>query len=277
MKTYVKLTNGFGNNIFQYVAAKLLHKRLNSEELIVIPYSKNYYAIDSLKELGISCDYKLPKKNFIHVGDGNYDKAQMYNGNDDLLLEGYFEDYRYYYPNLDLIKSWFPEVKPRKDNDLVVHFRTGDRLFMRNEFFTKPGPKQYLQAIRQFNFDRLHIVTDMPKWGHVSSSELRSMKFHNNVPDSERVDINLSVDYFNSFVDMFSEFSPVIEKGSILEDFNKIRSFRNILFEHGTLGWWASVLSGADKVGVYGPWRQWKGDKNKNLSNIPMRGWFKWE
>ena len=33
------------------------------------------------------------------------------------------------------IKSWFPHVKNRDNNDLVLHMRTGDRLFMKNEFF----------------------------------------------------------------------------------------------------------------------------------------------
>ena len=61
------------------------------------------------------------------------------------------------------------------------------------------------------------------------------------------------------------------------EDFTFIRGFKNILFQHGTLSWWAAILSEADKVGVYGPWRPWKGDSNKNLSNVNIEGWFKWE
>ena len=103
------------------------------------------------------------------------------------------------------------------------------------------------------------------------------MNFHVDVPHADRVSLQKSIDYFNSFVDGLDKFSPIVEKRSISEDFNFIRSFNNILFEHGTLGWWASVLSDAQKIGVYGPWRPWKGVSNKNLSNINIEGWFKWK
>ena len=63
----------------------------------------------------------------------------------------------------------------------------------------------------------------------------------------------------------------------LIKDFNFIRTFDNILFEHGTLGWWAAFLSDASKVGVYGPWRAWKGKSNKNLSQVSLEGWFQWK
>ena len=155
--------------------------------------------------------------------------------------------------------------------------RTGDRLFMKNEFYTKPRAENYLKAIEKFDFDDLHIVTDMPNWDYVTSDELNSMKFHLNVPQNERVPIEESVRFFNEFVDGFKKYDPVIKKRTIVDDFNFIKESDNILFEHGTLSWWAAVLSDAKKVGVYGPWRPWKGTKNKNLSKIPLKNWFKWE
>ena len=108
-----------------------------------------------------------------------------------------------------------------------------------------------------------------------SESDLRQMRFHCNVPHDQRV-ASKSVDYFNSIVDAFAIYEPVVQSETVLQDFNYIRSFNNILFQHGTLGWWAAVLSDA-KVGVYGPWRPWKGDSNKNLSKIQKQGWFQWE
>jgi len=78
-------------------------------------------------------------------------------------------------------------------------------------------------------------------------------------------------------VDGFSKHCPVVTHRSIVEDFNFIRSFDKILFQHGTMGWWAAYLSDAAEVGVYGPWRPWKGVSNKNLSKIPLPGWFQWE
>jgi hypothetical protein len=155
--------------------------------------------------------------------------------------------------------------------------RTGDRLFMKNEFYTKPRAEHYLKAVEKFDFDELHIVTDMPKWDYVTADELNSMKFHLDVPANERVPIGESVKFFNEFIEGFEKYNPSVQKRSIVDDFNFIRASDNILFEHGTLSWWAAAISDAKKVGVYGPWRPWKGNKNKNLSNIPLNNWFKWE
>lgn len=272
----VNLTNGFGNNIFQYTAARLLAEHLGSD-LVLLPPNKNYYAIEDLKTLGF--DFTSKKlNNPINVLDKHY--SMCYNDTlkgRDIVLSGYFEDYTIYFNNLEKIKTWFPKVNNREDNSLVIHMRTGDRLFMKNEFYTKPRAKNYLDAIQKFDFDELHIVTDMPKWDYVTADELNNMKFHLNVPQNERVPIEESVSFFNEFIDGLAKYNPIVKKRSIVGDFDFIRASSNILFEHGTLSWWAAALSDAKKVGVYGPWRPWKGTKNKNLSNIPLNNWFKWE
>ena len=162
----------------------------------------------------------------------------------------------------------------------MIHFRAGDRLFYKNEFDYKPSVKSYINAIKKFDFENLYIVTDMPKWEYLTAEKLNNTKFHVNIPSEVRVPIKKSVDYFNSFVDAFEAYRPIVNADktrTIFEDFNFIREFDNILFQLGTLGWWASVLSNASKVGVYGPWRQWKGENNKNLSKIDLQGWFQWE
>ena len=273
----VHLTNGFGNNLFQYIAARLLAS-FHNKELIVVPPSEDYYGINELKSVGVDFSKKHKKGNFININEQNYKLAfSAEYSNFDFVLFGYFEDYTFFHEKIDLIKSWFPKIQKRKDNDLVIHFRAGDRLFYKNEFDYKPKVENYINAIKKFDFSDLHIVTDMLQWEHLTREKLANMKFHVNVPTSNRVDPQLSIDYFNSFVDGLAEYNPVIEKRTISEDFNFIRSFDNILFQHGTLGWWAACLSNASKVGVYGPWRPWKGKTNKNLSNIPLKGWFKWQ
>tara|TARA_A100001515_G_scaffold23433_1_gene18073 strand:- start:53517 stop:54356 length:840 start_codon:yes stop_codon:yes gene_type:complete len=274
----VQLTNGFGNNIFQYVAARLLAEHHNSELCAIPPHDK-YYAINDLSTLGIKfINHKYQKQNSFLISEKNYLEAFSKNYSDaDLLLNGYFEDYTYYFKHIEKIKSWFPKQQVRNNNDLVIHMRTGDRLFMKNEFYSKPRAMNYLRAINKFEFNQLHIVTDMPVWDYVTENDLKNFKFHVNIAENKRVPIAESVKYFNEIVEAFSFYSPIIKKRGILEDFNHIRSFKNILFEHGTLSWWAAVLSSAKKVGVYGPWRPWKAEKNKNLSDIPIDTWFKWE
>lgn len=102
-------------------------------------------------------------------------------------------------------------MESRKDC-LAVHIRTGDRLFMKNEFYSKPSAKAYKLAVENFQFKNLHIVTDSPVWRNITKEELTSFEFHTNVPDVDRVPIEDSVKYFNSLVDAFGEYNIIYEK-----------------------------------------------------------------
>tara|TARA_Y100001963_G_scaffold155052_1_gene245201 strand:- start:521 stop:1348 length:828 start_codon:yes stop_codon:yes gene_type:complete len=272
---YVQLTNGFGNNLFQYNAARLL-ATYHGQELTAVPPNSDYYGIEEFKKIGIplisteipNCEI-VNEVNFTHYFNANYKKSN-------LLVTGYFENYKFFKNNIDLIRSWYPEITNHNTSDLVLHLRAGDRLFYANEYDSKPSGQNYVNAIEQFEFDKLFIVTDMPEWRPIGTDELENMKFHVNVPQENRVTPQQSVDYFNSLVESLDQFQPIHAKNSVAEDFSFIRGFNNILFQHGTLAWWAAALSDAQKVGVYGPWRPWKGASNKNLSEINLEGWFKW-
>jgi len=272
---YVKLTNGFGNNLFQYNAARLL-ATFHGQEVIAIPPSSDYYGVEEFKKIGINLE-SVELLNCQFVNDANY--THYFNErykDSNLLVSGYFENYKYFKNNIDLIKSWFPKVTERNSSDLILHLRAGDRLFYANEFHSKPQASNFINAINQFEFNNLYIVTDMPEWKKITVQDLEHMKFHVNVPPEVRVSPQQSVDYFNSIVDGLAQYQPIHSKNTVAQDFSLIRSFNNILFQHGTLAWWAAVLSEANKVGVYGPWRPWKGTSNKNLSDINLKGWFKW-
>ena len=131
---FVKMTNGFGNNLFQYNAAKVLAE-FHKTEVCAIPITTDYYGIEPLKSIGVNfCsqaehDYSnlVNDNNYVSFFDSKYTGTEM-------LVSGYFEDYRYYVKMRDKIKSWFTKVDMRNDNDLVLHIRAGDRLFYKNEF-----------------------------------------------------------------------------------------------------------------------------------------------
>lgn len=271
----VKLTNGFGNNIFQMVAGRLLAEYKNCDLFFIEPFD-DYYASEALQKLGfIKHEGQIPLV-YKNVNDKTYAQAFKEKKDKPTVLSGYFEDYRYYLPNRQRIIDWFPKVNKTK-KCLAVHLRTGDRLFMKNEFYSKPDVSSYKKAIDKFDFDEMHIVTDFPMWKRITEEELSKLKFHTSISKSDSVPLGDSVKYFNSLFDMFEQYNPKHKNGDVLSDFQFIRSCDNILFEHGTLSWWAAFLSDAEKVGVYGPWRPWKGDSNKNLSNVPLEEWFKWE
>ncbi len=276
----VKLTNGFGNNLFQYIAGRLLAE-FHKQDIICEPLVKNYYANEDLKILNVPI-YKRPirakfinRLSSISVSDNNFanffkEKYKKKN----FILKGYFEDNDIFKEHIDKIKTWFPYQKKNNINDLVLHFRGGDRLFYKNEFSFKPSPELFVSAINKFEFDKLYIVTDMPYWNYLTAKELENILFHVKVKKEMSVPIQYSVDYFNSIVDSLEKFNPILYKKNISDEFNFIRSFDKILFQHSTTAWWAARLSNASKIGVLKGWRNWKSNNKKNL--IENENWFQW-
>jgi len=276
----VQLTNGFGNNVFQLVAARLLAEKHGRKVQAVLPWA-DYYGLDELSSVwvgGVEVTTGPASNQVVFVNDSNYAAAMKQDSMPDcnIVVMGHFEDYRYFVENRELIKSWFEPVGKTNDRDLVFHFRTGDRLFMKDGFEYKPSSNNIRKTIETFDFDRLHIVSDLPELRRYTPEELGSLKFHNDVDSSKSVGHEAAAKYLNSVVDVLLQFEPVFETANISEDFDKMRSFNNIMFEHGTMAWWAAFLSDANSVGVVMDWRPSKGASNKNLSKVPIEGWFEW-
>jgi len=281
---FVKLTNGFGNNLFQYIAGRLLAEH-HSKKLILIPPFKDYYALNDIEQLNLNYDdisYDIDGKNSIIIQDNEYLLAfnkQM--KNKDILLDGYFEDYTFYYKHIDHIKTWFKIPEKNNNKDLVFHLRTGDRLFYKAHYDSKGNPLVSIDkienAINQFDYSKLYIVSDIPKWKETTINEMKKFKFHLDVDPIHSIDLDSAVNYHNTLIKVLNKYDPIIQNDDITSDFNFLLSFNMLLFQHSTMAWWAAVIGGNKQVGVYGPWRPFKGKKNKNLSQIPLPGWFKWQ
>ncbi len=276
----VKLTNGFGNNLFQYIAGRLLAE-FHNQKVLCVPLEHNYYATEDLKNLNVPIYRESIREKFItkfssiYVSDNNFadffeEKFQKKH----FILQGYFEDNNIFKEHINKIKSWFPYQKKNNINDLVLHFRGGDRLFYKHEFSYRPSPDSFLSAINRFEFKKLYIVTDMPSWNYLTPKELEKTIFHVKVKKEMSVPIESSVNYFNSIVGALEKFDPILYKKNISDEFNFIRSFDKILFQHSTTAWWAARLSNASKVGVLKGWRNWKLNNKTNL--LDNKNWFQW-
>ena len=114
------------------------------------------------------------------------------------------------------IRNWFPHQKKTNMNDLVLHFRGGDRLFYKNEFDYKPSPESFISAIDRFEFDKLYIVTDMPFWNYITAKELEKQIFHVKVKKEMSIPIQSSVNYFNSIVNAL----PVVVLPIAIDNFD---------------------------------------------------------
>jgi len=273
MTVKVKYTNGAGNNIFQYVYARLLAEiqqdYLSTERLEFLDVSCDLYDYDSSAPI---VEIDLKESDFHQY----LDKRRPYSN---YFVHTYPEDYTIYKPHLDKIRSWFTDIPKMNSKDLVLHLRLGDRLLSKRDHdpSMKVSFKEYANVISKFDYERLYIVTDMKNWKCVDEDDISKMKFHVDVDSKNRATAKESSDYLNSLINGFSEYDPIVRCGNtIREDFNFMRSFDKILFQHGTLAWWAATLSHASQVGVYGPWRPIKGNRNKNLGNTDFDGWFSW-
>jgi len=268
----VTYTIGDGNTIFQYIYGRLL-AHVHDANL-----SNSTLKVLNVRGQAFQFNDKLP---VVTIGNNEQDFCQ-YLGDlppSNYLIDTNPEDYTIYKPHLELIRSWVEDVPFRSEGDLVFHLRLGDRLLYRNEHTPEAitTVDEYLDAIKLFDYDRIHIVTDMKVWEKVTPEDLVKMKFHVPVSKSMRVDLPKACDYFNSLHDGLSELNPIVRVGnSVREDFDYMRSFNQLLFKHGTLAWWAATMGNAKKVGVYGPWRKNKGENNKNLGQTDFDGWFQW-
>ncbi len=284
----IKFSKGFGNNLFQYCFGRLLSE-----------YHNLNYSHPAIPELGIKEETYSFNKNLRTVkfkAKSNfeakkYDKDHQqwfnlkYNNHnfDFNHFMFYFEDYILYKPYLKKIKSWFSIIKKTNTKDLVLHFRLKNRLVWETHYKNFVKPETYRRVISSnFNFNKLYIVTDADKWDYVNKKDIKKIqeeikiKYRKNLTGF--IPIKKSISFMNGLVDSLKEFNPILyHNKKFIDDFNFIRSFDQIMFKNSTFSWWASVLSGASKVGVFGPWKPGKGKgKIKNLGKTNYDGWFSW-
>lgn len=269
----VRFTNGVGNNIFQYVYARLLAEHRGMEfkhpQLGVLSVLEN-----DIKKFPTTYQVKEIRTNGIDKIDYHGLFSDPWTGH--ISLKAYPEDFILYTPIMGKIRSWFPKVKTTNTRDLVLHLRMGDRLQMQGCFKNKNAVAidDFIKGIHEFSFGRLHIVTDMPEWKPLTEKEFAIMRFHRDVVEEKRASVKQSVDYWNHLFDGLSTFDPIVRAGhSIVSDFEYMRGFKKIMLQHGTLAWWAAALGNADQVSVYGPWR---GAKSINLGWTDLPGWKQW-
>lgn len=273
----VRLSKGFGNNLFQYVFGRLL------AEFHDMHLSHKGIPSLGIKPCRIKRDKSLPKKIIFYNQrdpDTQYHEYFVQKMNPtNLSVCGFFEDYTLYENHLERIRSWFPKVHVTNTKDLVLHLRLDNRLIQKSSLKNQVPPKEYIKAFSLFTFDKLYIVTDCRSWRHITSKDVRKAR-SKRLREGYRSQFAKTEDtktYFNNLVDSLAPFNPIIiNNKKFINDFNFIRTFDNILFHNSTFSWWAATLSEASHVGVYRPWKPAKKQRNKNLGRTNFPGWFGW-
>ena len=283
----VNFTIGFGNNIFQYCYARLLAEKLGFNLLH-----------GAIPELGIKSQVtEVDKSLKTHiVSDGNarlfLDAKNI--GKCNLYVQGYFEDYTFYTPHAEKIRSWFPVVPITNKKDLILHLRLQNRLVQQSHLRNHVLVDTYINAISKFDYDRLHIVTDAEKWDLYGINDIEKIRYQisigpNPASSSPWGEVKDSLHYVNQLIEGLDRFKPIVHlngaemiegsgglRADFMGDFNLIRSFDKVMFVNSTFSWWAAFLSGASHVSPFEPWKPNKGANSKNLGRTDLPGWQPW-
>lgn len=275
MSVFTKFTNGDGNNLFQYFCGDVLSRRLKS---------KHFHP--ALPLLGIN-EQRPPiniflAKAFAKRMSDNW-LNEIYNAieSKSYIIDGYPEDYRIFIEHRDRLSKFVRDNAKKSEyfDGVIVHLRLGDRLFRKSDYL--PGMKLDLNKLAtlldSLGTQKIKVVSDLNLWKIVSATDLSQIRSHVDVSTAERQNDSLIVEHLNNIHNFFVERNAIFnERSSVREDFSEMLNSRYLVFQHGTLAWWAGFCGEHEEVFVCDGWRPIKGVNNKNLDKTPLDNWSNW-
>ena len=268
-----RISNGLGNQLFQYAAAYALAKKLKrklliddesayfkkkdslrkyelhnfnlSSQIIDKKYKFNNYVLDTKRKFLKKIDFLLTKKNFIIESKDQNKKTSFYNikvcnPNDILFIEGYFESSRY-----------FEETKQDIQNEF---------LFKNEEIYSS---NKYLELINNNNVVAITIRQNRyselkKKPNDILEGKIKSDNFMQNTINY----IDRAVNFFdkkinnpkyliwsNDFFNLRQHFNEnkfyfvLNEKNKTLNDFYLLTKCKYFIVGPTSFGWWGAWLS----------------------------------
>lgn len=282
----INFTIGFGNNLFQYCTGKLIADTFGLQ-----------LSHKGISEIGLSPstaaeDSSLPT---IYVDDANYKKV-LYSSNVqdcNIVVNGYFEDYKIFKPHLKEIRESFSPVEITNTADVILHLRLQNRLVQEAHNKNHISAQSIKKVLQKFDFDKLHVVTDAEKWTHYDKYNIEKIQDQIRCgpnPNPAWVPTEQSIEYINHLIDGLSDLEPIIHcngedmlqgsgglRSGFIDDFNLLRGFNQVIIHNSTFSWWAATLSGAQKVAIFNPWKIAKPPRmRRNLGRTDYDGWFSW-
>ena len=268
-----RISNGLGNQLFQYAAAYALAKKLKrklliddesayfkkkdslrkyelhnfnlSSQIVDKKYKFNNYLLDTKRKFLKKINFLLTKKKFIierkdHNKKTSFYKIKVCNPNDILFIEGYFESARY-----------FEETKLDVQNEF---------LFKSEEIYSS---NKYLEIINNNNVVaitiRQHRYSEQKsKLNDILEGKIKSDNFMQNTINYIKRAVNFfdkkinnpkyliwSNDFFN-LRQHFNEnkfYFVLNEKNKILNDFYLLTKCKYFIVGPTSFGWWGAWLS----------------------------------
>lgn len=229
-------TGRFGNNFFQYAAARVIAKLNNlfletkwihNDILQEVPWDNNGKKIEPSEM--IDDDAYINNRECFYR---NFSKSGV-------IMNGYWQDAGYFIPLRDEICKWFEQsMYPRNTEDWVCHYRVGD--YWLPQVSSVINPNWYIKILHEnkvLNKKKIYIVTECPDDPCVE-------KLANSVH------------------------GEVISR-SAKEDFHFLMSFDHVIGSNGSFSWWAMFLGRPKVAFMFENWMR----LHHNMSLQGVREW----
>jgi hypothetical protein len=222
----VYLCWGPGNQLFRYCLGRILalKTKLSFQCISSSKWLTQPRGLTSIAEL-FNLPFKIKGREVSGIQQHlfeqtiNIDKVKR---NRPILIDGYFENYKYYRPYKKEIRQWLGIERlnlPAQDPEcLCVNARLGQDMGRLNRSM-KAG--YYEKAIESIGWKSIHLVTDNPQ--HEIAKRIRR------------------------------RYKAVVISNNFRDDFFRVMSYNKIVISDSTFCWWAAWLSNAAEIVSSGP------------------------
>lgn len=216
---YYTQNGRFTNALFQYFAAEIIKNIYGYDKVEIFNGQElGLEKVSNLEYKSIVMDYikeakKKDMKDRSFIIDGFFQFSEIFKYYRDYIKRIFNtnNNFKFYqeYSIKDLVDYKLYQNTPG-DNDLVIHFRLDD-FRGDNQIFE---PDMLKNIIKSTKYDKIYIVCD-----------------------------KLKQEWEKEYMNNFSEFSPVMINGGLLEDFKYMMSSKKLLISASTFSWMPAYLS----------------------------------
>lgn len=219
MSVHIRYRGNHGNNLFQYVCARLFADRNGLR--VVTPWKRLDIVKMSESE---GEEFTSPP---VTLGDENQDILTRRWAPGRYLFDGYFQSARgsWYHERRQDIKAFAVPTPLATDinrEDIAISLRVREDYRIRNLVI---HPDWYVDVLKRETFRKIYIIADV-------IDEL----------------------YIKRITSQFPNHDVSVQAEGAVEDWKTLRSFDRLVCSNSTFAWWASFFSNASRIYIFRRW-----------------------
>jgi len=210
----IKYEGQFGNNLFQYIFARLIAEKFGYQLIDNLKYNPILTNTPNKQGLIYNTNYNIINDNYTEFPNSLQQSAY--------LIDGYFQR-KQFYQDKELIKSYlnYTKIQTTNKNDICLHIRLGDYYGLNWVIH----PDYYISILEKEEYDNIYLITDSPNDPYLKSLNRFNIK-------------NISSDAASDFYNLMS-FDKIIMSNStfswwsmFLGNSSKIYTFKRWIESH---------------------------------------------